>query len=211
MTLDQLRDYVRDRLSIAASDSTKQTQIDLVLNTEYQRLCAEERLNIERTTMGVVENSQLADLPNDWQEILVLRSGALVLQPVSFYRFAQLDADGGYTPNGPSVYYQESPERIRLWPTPTETNSTALSIWYVARPDPMTSGNHTPSAIPSEYHDLLAETAVVRIAQSEEPFDIAQSAQVAVNELRARMKGQMQRRQGSGSNRVALSHYGVGA
>lgn len=213
MTLDELRNYVRDRLSIAASDSTKQTQIDLVLNTEYRRICAEEQLNIERTTMGVVANSQLADLPNDWQETISIRHGAVVLRPVTFQRFVELDAateNGTETSDGPSVYYQESPERIRVWPTPVETNSTALTIWYVARPDAMTSGSSSPSAIPVEYHDLLAEVAVVRIAQSEEAFDIAQSAQATVNELRSRMQGQMRRRQGAGNDRVVLNHYGVG-
>lgn len=213
MTLDELRNYVRDRLSIAASDSTKQTQIDLVLNTEYRRICAEERLNIEKTTMGLVAQSQLADLPNDWQETISIRFGATVLQPVTFMRFAELDAaseNGTETTDGPSVYYQESPERVRVWPTPTETNSTALTLWYVARPDEMTSSAHTPSVLPVEYHDLLAELAVVRIAQNEEQFDIAQAAQATVNELRGRMSGQMRRRQGHGQERVVLRHYGVG-
>jgi hypothetical protein len=213
MTLGEMRDYVRDRLSIAASDTTKQTQIDLVLNTEYRRICAEERLNIEKTTMGLVAGSQLADLPNDWQETITVRHGATVLQPVTFMRFAELDAaseNGTNTSDGPSAYYQESPERIRVWPTPVETNSTALTLWYVARPDAMTLVTHTPSVLPVEYHDLLAEMAVVRIAQNEEQFDIAQAAQATVNDLRLRMSGQMRRRQGSGQERVVLNHYGVG-
>lgn len=213
MTLDELRNYVRDRLSIAASDSTKQTQIDLVLNTEYRRICAEERLNIEKTTLGLIAQSQLADLPNDWQETITIRHGATVLQPVTFMRFAELDAaseNGTETTDGPSVYYQESPERIRVWPTPVETNSTALTLWYVARPDAMTSSGNTPAAMPVEYHDLLAEMAVVRIAQNEEQFDIAQAAQATVNELRQRMSGQMRRRQGYGQERVVLRHYGAG-
>ena len=213
MTLNELRDYVRDRLSIAASDSTKQTQIDLVLNTEYRRLCAEERLNIERTTMGVVADSQLADLPNDWQETIAIRHGAVVLQPVGLQRFAELDAateNGTETTDGPSVYYQESPERVRIWPTPVETNSTALTIWYVARPNAMSSGSDTPSALPVEYHDLLAELAVSRIALNEEAFDLSTSALNIANELRGRMQGQMRKRQGAGNERVVLHHYGVG-
>ena len=108
------------------------------------------------------------------------------------------------------MYYQESPERIRLWPTPVETNSTALIIWYVARPDAMTSGGNTPSAIPVEYHDLLAELAVARIALNDESFDLAQSATAIANDLRARMQGQMRRRQGAGNERVVLRHYKVG-
>lgn len=213
MTLDELRNYVRDRLSIAASDSTKQTQIDNILNTEYRRLCAEERLNIERTTMGLVADSQLADLPNDWQETIAIRFGANVLQPINLQRFAELDAaseNGTETSDGPSMYYQESPERIRVWPTPTETNSTALTIWYVARPTAMSSGSDTPSAIPVEYHDLLAEMAVTRIALNEEAFDLANSALSIVSELRGRMQGQMRKRQGAGNERVVLRHYGTG-
>lgn len=213
MTLDELRNYVRDRLSIAASDSTKQTQIDNILNTEYRRLCAEERLNIERTTMGLVANSQLADLPNDWQETIAVRYGANVLQPIGLQRFAELDAaseNGTETSDGPSMYYQESPERIRVWPTPTETNSTALTIWYVARPDEMTAGGNSPTALPVEYHDLLAEMAVARIALNEESFDLANSALSIVSDLRGRMQGQMRKRQGAGNERVVLHHYGVG-
>lgn len=208
MTLDELRNYVRDRLSIAASDSTKQTQIDTVLNQEYRRLCAEERLNMERTTVGLIENSQLADLPNDWVETVAIRFGKVVLQPVNFQKFAELDATSETSAStGPTVYFQESPERIRLWPTPTETNSTALILWYVARPDAMENGTDTPASLPVEYHDLLAELAVARIAQNEEAFDLANAALGTANDLRTRMQGQMRRRQGTGANRVLLTHY----
>lgn len=211
MTLGQLRDYVRDRLSIAASDSVKQQQIDLVINTEYRRICAEMQLNIERTTLATIAGSQLVDLPNDWAETISIRFGTNVLQPVNIQRFVELDASGEDWPEGPSYYYQESPERIRVWPTPSATDIDAIDFWYVARPDALAGAADVPSAMPIEYHDLLGEIAVVRIAQNEEQFDLAQSAQNTANELMARMTGQMKRRQGTSSERVALRHYGGGA
>ncbi len=210
MTLDELRNYVRDRLSIAASDSTKQTQIDLVINTEYRRICAEMQLNIERATLATVADSQLVDLPDDWQETITMRFGGNVLQPVNIQRFAELDATTEDWPDGPSFYYQESPERVRVWPTPSATDIDAIVLWYVARPDAIAGGSEIPSVLPLEYHDLLAEMAVSRVAQNEEQFDIAQAAQATVAELRARLDGQMNRRQGAGNERVVLRHYGVG-
>ena len=211
MNLGQLRDYVRDRLSIAASDSVKQQQIDLVINTEYRRICAEMQLNIERTTLATIAGSQLVDLPNDWAETISIRFGGNILEPVSIHRFVQLDATGDDWPEGPSYYYQESPERIRVWPTPSATDIDAIDFWYVARPDELAGSADIPTAMPTEYHDLLGEIAVVRIAQNEEQFDLAQSAQNTANELMARMTGQMKRRQGTSSERVALRHYGGGA
>jgi hypothetical protein len=210
MNLGEMRDYVRDRLSIAASDAIKQSQIDLIINTEYRRVCAEMQLNIERATLATVANSQLVDLPDDWQETITMRFGQNVLQPVNIQRFAELDATGEDWPDGPSFYYQESPERVRVWPTPTATDIDAITLWYVARPDTLAGAADVPSALPLEYHDLLTEMAVARVAQNEEAFDIAQAAQVTVAELRARLDGQMNRRQGAGNERVVLRYYGVG-
>lgn len=209
MTLDELRNYVRDRLSIAASDSTKQTQIDVVLNTEYRRMCAEERLNIERTTLSLIADSQVVDLPNDWVETLSLARGNYVLEPVTFQQFAAYDS-GVEVPgvDAPIVYYQESPSRIRIYPEPTTTDVDGMTLWYVARPDAMASGTDTPSIIPTEYHDMLAEYAVSRIAMNEEMLDLAQSAKSTADDLRMRMQGQMRRRQGLGSERVNLKVYG---
>ena len=200
-----MRDYVRDRLSIAASDSTKQTQIDTLLNIEYRRLCAEERLNIERTTLTAVAGSQLVDLPNDWVETLTFTWGTSTVQPVTFDEFARLDAQEGDA--GGIVYYQESPERVRVYPTPNATNLSQMTLWYVARPDAMASDNDSPSALPFEYHDLLAESVVYRIAMSEEMFESAQYARATADELRSRMAGHMRRRQGSGASRVVLKVY----
>jgi hypothetical protein len=205
-----MRDYVRDRLSIAASDSIKRSQIDLVINTEYRRVCAEMQLNIERATLATIAGEQLVDLPDDWQETITMRFGQNVLQPVNVHQFARLDATGEDWPEGPSYYYQESPERVRVWPTPSATDIDAITIWYVARPDALIGASDIPIALPLEYHDLLTEMAVARVAQNEEAFDIAQSAQATVAELRARLDGQMNRRQGDGSDRVVLRHYGAG-
>jgi len=204
-----MRDYVRDRLSIAASDSIKQTQIDTVINNEYRRVCAEMQLNIERATLATIAGEQLVDLPDDWAETVSMRFGQTVLQPVGIRRFVELDSSDNW-PEGPSFYYQESPERVRVWPTPSATDIDAITLWYVARPDALAEAGDVPAAMPMEYHDLLAEMAVARIAQNEEAFDIAQAAQATVAELMSRMTGQMKRRQGAGSERVALRHYGIG-
>lgn len=209
MTLTELRNYVRDRLSIAASDSTKQTQIDTVLNIEYRRICAEERLNIERTTLALVEGSQLVDLPNDWVETISLRRGEYVLEPVTFHQFAQYDAGAETTgADAPVVYYQESPSRIRIYPEAQQTDAAGLILWYVARPDAMSSSSSSPSVIPVEFHDMLAEYAVSRIAMSEEMLDIAQSSKAVADELRQRLQAHGRRRQGASSDRVNLKVYG---
>jgi hypothetical protein len=64
-----------------------------------------------------------------------------------------------------------------------------------------------PSQIPEEYHDMLGELVVHRIAMSEEAFDLAQSAKQIADELRGRLIGQMKKRQGPGPRRLRLAVY----
>jgi hypothetical protein len=208
MNLAQLRTYVLDRLSIDSTDTAKVTQIDRQLNTEYLRVVAEERLNVTKTTLALVADSQVVDLPDDWTETLALQRGATVMIPASFEKFAALDAAGtnsGY--DAPIFYYQESPDRLRVFPTPTTTDPDGLTLWYCARPDAMTVDANTPVQIPDEYHDMLAELVVHRIAMSEEAFDLAQSAKQIADELRGRLIGQMRKRQGPGPRRLRLAVY----
>ena len=208
MNLAQLRTYVLDRLSIDSTDTAKVTQIDRQLNTEYLRVVAEERLNVTKTTLALVADSQVVDLPDDWTETLALQRGATVMIPASFEKFAELDAAGtnaGY--DAPIFYYQESPDRLRVFPTPTTTDPDGLTLWYCARPDAMALDLDIPSQIPEEYHDMLGELVVHRIAMSEEAFDLAQSAKQIADELRGRLIGQMKKRQGPGPRRLRLAVY----
>ena len=208
MTYAELRTYVLDRLSIDSSDSAKVTQINSLLNTEYRRIVGEERLNVTKASLALVANSPLVDLPNDWVETLSIKRGDTVLIPASFEKFSELEAQGTSSGYGsPTFYFQESPDRLRVFPTPTAFDLDLIDIYYVARPAAMSSDSDTPECIPVEYHDMLGELVINRIAMSEEAFDLAQSAKQIADELRGRMLGQMKRRQGPSTRRIRLAVY----
>ena len=164
------------------------------LNTEYRRIVSEEALYVARAELPLTEDDPLVDLPDDWTRILVARWSTYVLQPRT--RADYINEERKYTSSdeptyGPRIYTIEPPNRIRIYPKPTADDDDGLIVDYVVRPDEMVNSTDTPSVIPVEYHDLLGELTIHRIALGEEERGLAADAKDMADEIRSRLSSHL--------------------
>lgn len=206
MTLDELRTYVRDRLSISSSDSAKTTQINTALNQARYRIAAEFRLKQTKDTLDFVADTETVTLPADCVEVLAIYQGDYLLQPITWQEWGQVV--GSTVTGGPSVYVVDgSSTTMRVSPLPAETESDAATIYYVQRPTALSSDSDTPSELPAEFHDLIAEEAIYRIGQSEEDQDLARGAAAVAATLRDELRSYLNRRPGATVSRIQLGGF----
>jgi|GEM_PF-4374860 len=206
MTYAELRTYVRDRLTISTGDTAKTTQINTAIQQARYRLSAEFRLTKTKATLNFTADTETVTLPSDVVEILSITSGNYIVQPISEQEWAEVA--GSVVAGGPQVYVVDgSSTTIRISPVPADTETAAATIYYVARPTALSADADVPTELPAEFHDLIAEMAVYRIAQSEEDFDLARGAAVVADELRGELRAYMIRRRGPTASRQALRGF----
>lgn len=170
---------VLDRLSISSADTAKVTQVTTLLNLQYQDLCLRLGLNKAYDTLDVTASTATVTLPADCVKILALRYGNRSIDPVSWKEYADLyaaDQDSGLSEYGTFYYFMQSHTTIRILPVPAATAADAIDCWYLARPTSFSSGSSTPSVIPSEFHDILVEYTIYKLALAEEELGLANSA-----------------------------------
>lgn len=214
MTRAEIIGAVLARLGISDADSTDVEQAGLQLNQEYLRIASEENLNTEAVNLQFLEGDPLVDLPPDFLSIDTISVGTHRLKQVHRQRLLDLEAGGASeseVDTGPAIYSFWSPGRIRVYPSPSAAGPTTARLIYSARPPLLSQDADTPSVIPDEYHDLLIEQVIARLAATrEEAFDIAGVAQQRADELRGRLRRHIRDRVGVGDNRLRLAVYSRG-
>jgi hypothetical protein len=203
---------VLDRLSIASSDTVKVTQVKAAINRARDRLVLDERLLITQANLTYTAGTDSLTLPADVMGIVSISSGSYVLEPMTYNELADYRVRGTASEfSGPLVYLREGiGTNVEVWPTPAETATVTKGLVYVPQPTELSADADTPSEIPRAYHDLLVEMAVIRVAQNEEAFDIAESARRNVHGtpgttdqgLLADFRAFAKRQSGYGSTRV---------
>lgn len=214
MTRDEIVSAALDRLTIEAGDSVKVAQAQMYAQMEHQRAVIEMRLLKKFADVGVTAGSNTAGaLPTDFAGVASLRAGDEQLEPVSDHRMFEMDASTvGATVNAdsaPEVYnfVSADPPTLWIWPAPGTTSATGLRLVYYAKPT-LLATNVAPPNLPVEWHDLLVEAVVHRLALSEEEPTLAAAAKANMDDLRSRMWRELTRRQGPTSSRGHLLVYG---
>jgi hypothetical protein len=187
-------------MGVSSSDTQMRDYVHSLLNAEYLRISAEEKLIEKVGTLSLVAGNNIVDLPDDWQRTIQIIEGGVPLRPVTALEYAQAASSG--SPR--RVYFVESPERIRVAPAPTESNPQGLSIIYVARPIELTNDSSTPSAVPVEFHDLLVELVLMRSFLAEEDVALAQAAQMNAQGLLDRLRAHRKVSSGDGIGKMIL-------
>jgi hypothetical protein len=187
-------------MGVSSSDTQMLDYVHSLLNAEYLRISAEEKLIEKVGTLSLVADNNIVDLPDDWQRTIQIIEGGVPLRPVTALEYAQAASSG--SPR--RVYFVESPERIRVAPAPTESNPQGLSIIYVARPIELTNDSSTPSALPVEFHDLLVELVLMRSFLAEEDVALAQAAQMNAQGLLDRLRAHRKVSSGDGIGKMIL-------
>lgn len=201
-----MQTMVLDRLSISTAETAKVTQVTTLLNLQYQDLCLRLGLNKAYDTLDVTADTATVTLPTDCVKILALRYGSLRIDPVSWQEYADLfaaDADESINTNN-LYYFMQSHTTIRILPIPSATVADAIDCWYLARPTSFSSGSSTPSAIPSEFHDILVEYTIYKLALSEEEIGLANSALQEALRREGSLRTWLGAFEGSDDNRLGL-------
>ena len=198
MTLSDLVEMVRLRVGVSSSDTRMTAYIKKLIALEYQRTAAEEGLLEKVATLSLVKDDHVVDLPNDWQRTLQILEGNVALRPITALEYAST-INGYY---GPRVYFPQPPERILVSPVPSASDAQGLTIIYVAQPDALVNDSDVPTALPSEYHDLLAELAIMRTYLAEEDPNMMQTAQAQASDIHGRLRAHMNMREGRGFSRI---------
>lgn len=199
MNLGEIVSHVRLRCGISATDTDMDGYIRSMANAEYFRLCGEYRLVDKVTTVTLVKDSPVVDLPDDWQKTHQLRYGSQIIQPVTALDYMQRKTNNDYSE---FVYLPESPERVRVWPVPTKTEPNAVDIAYAARPHAMVNNTDEPFSIPLAYQIILPALVSYHVLMAEESLDLAQAAQVEAQTLESRMAGHIVMREGQGNDKI---------
>jgi hypothetical protein len=208
VTFLEMQTYALHRLSVSSSESGFVTQIKTILNQERFRIAARYRLKQTTADLAFVDDQQFVALPTDLTEILSIQRVDTTLQPVTMERFSQLVMDAAVVADGPIFYARDGVANIRVYPVPSETDSTGAVVYYVQRPTALTADGDTPAEFPAEFHDLLPERAIAHVALSEEEPGLAQAASIRADQLEAQFREFMNRRGGVGDRRINLNVYG---
>lgn len=212
MTYKELQRSVFDRLGLAEPPWPVALQVRRLLNTEYQRLVAEEDLSATKADLALVAADPLVTLPSDFLKILALRRGTGRMFLITADEFAQREGTNtasGLTTStdGPWYYMFEAPLRIRVQPTPTTSDAAGIVAWYVNRPVPMSLDTDVPAALYGEWQDILIERVVLRQATSMGKTDLAAEARVTLGELMGSLVRVNNEREG-GTYQIPIAAYG---
>lgn len=196
---------VLDRLSLSSAETAKVTQVTTLLNLQYQDLCLRLGLNKAYDTLDVTADTATVTLPSDCVRILALQYGTRNIEPVSWQEYANLFSayEDDAAADSTLYYFMQSHTTIRILPIPEATVADAIKCWYLARPTAFASGSSTPSAIPSEFHDILVEYTIYKLALAEEEIGLAQSALQEAIRRESALKTWMASFEGSDDNRLA--------
>ena len=200
MNFGDIIENIRLRCGISATDDRMTAYIKSMVNAEYARLCAEYRLMDKVSSLALVKDSAVVDLPDDWQRTHQLTRAGSVMTPVTPLEYARF-LTGADVPSV-NAYMPESPERIRVWPVPDETEPQAVTIVYAARPLQMNADTDEPYAIPVAYRTLLASLGAYHVLIADGAADLAAAAQQEAAGMEMRMAGHVVAREGGGKDRI---------
>lgn len=175
MTFLEIRTYVLDRLGIVATDTPRVTQINGVVNSEYERLAAITKATLTVAAVTFTVASQAVTLPTVLSIEGLRGSNNNILKPIPIREMLRYEATYLTTdlPSQPAFYALLSPAAARIWPAQLTTNDTTAQLAYVAVPTPLTADGNVPSALPTWMHNLIGEAAVYRMAMTEENWEQA--------------------------------------
>lgn len=212
-TRGELTTYVLERLGVSSRRTAFLTQIQGQLFREYVRQVRMHELLKDNADLVLVAGDPYVDLPDDFLKVLTVRISGVTLREVTFPELAQqrglrVATDSSQT--GTYRYVFMDPDRLYLDDAPSESSSSGTGeVFYVARPPAWSSDDDSPDALPAEFHDLLAERTIYRMAQNQEEFAThAAMALQTVGMLEAELSEELTERTGQGNNRVFRLHYG---
>lgn len=189
MTYQELQEYVRERLGIASDDTSRVTLIQRIINAEYVSAAVRSEATLQTVTLTLTNATPTVNMAAGTEKVKgVLRGNPQGrLTPVSTSRFTQLAGtySGADAPSAPSYYVvllSGAVLQLRVWPTPTVTDS-GCTAFVVVKPTALSANGDVPSSVPEEFqHSVIGERAVQRVALAEQEVALAGTAGALADE-----------------------------
>lgn len=106
-------------------------------NDAQFRVAADTRYLRDKQDIQVVAGTQVYDIPSDVIEILAVYNGKTIIPPI--ISDSALEIISGSISTSQLVCFTVETQRLGFLPTPTEDFTATL--YYIARPEPLTSGD----------------------------------------------------------------------
>jgi hypothetical protein len=212
MQLSDLQYYVRHRLTVGTDDDEFDDQITVLLNQNYKRIVLQEELAVLGVPIDFAAGVATFDLPADCGRVqnIQLAGGGKLLESVSRRELAEINASNLGAPSdgtNPAFYALEPPTKVRIEPAPSASKANAATLWYVQRPPDMVAPTDEPEWLLEEFHELLGELTIIRMAATEEEVSLAAEARVNATELMDQLKRATAKRQARPGSRPAVLGY----
>lgn len=180
MTFLELKDYVRERLGIPTSDTSRNTQITRLINDEYSRMCFESEATLGTAAVTFTNAVATVTLGVTVVKVKSIFTATGFLEPITPARFAFYAGSftGANAPTAPRYYLVLDGTTalvIRLWPTPTATDATPLAF-VVVKPTALAADANVPTSIPDGWHVTLGERVTEQVALMEDKTELAREA-----------------------------------
>lgn len=190
MTYQELQEYVRERLGIPTGDSSRVTLVQRTINAEYMAAAVRSEATLQSQALTLTNNVATVNMSAGVEKVKAILRGSPAgrLTPVSVSRFTFLA--GTYTaasekPAAPAYYVvllSGAVVQVRVWPTPTVTDSGATAF-VVVKPTALSVNGDVPSSVPEEFHhSVIGERAVQRVALAEQEIALAGTAGALADE-----------------------------
>lgn len=174
MNFKQMQD---DVLTLAGrrNEAGEREVVKQHLTNAYQELCLRTRLLHTSATVTLATAGPDYSLANDFAltDLATLRRvaytgvasyGTQSLSPIGLEAMLDRRSIAGQTPAWTQSYYLDGDDTLMLDPTPSIGET--VTLYYVARPDPLDLDQDEPLGVPAEFHQVIVDGAIARAAKT---------------------------------------------
>lgn len=157
------------------------TRANQFINQGYQNLMEEADYPFDETTATGVAPLTITDL----RDVIYVStaSGALEGREVTAF----LGDDPSLSQSGTAAYWYLDGSQLKVWPADTHTS---LTVRYTRVPVDLAADTDTP-VVPSRYHLLIIDFAVIRALRDKSNFDEASALRTAIDDDLRRLRETM--------------------
>lgn len=173
MNFGQMQDDVMT-LAHRRNEGGEREVVKQHLNNAYQEVCLRARLLHASVTVVLPDAGPDYSLTSDFglTDFATLRRvaytgaqayGTMDLVPLDLSAMLERRSIAGVTAGWTRSYSLDGDDTLMLDPSPS--SGETLTLYYVARPDPLDLDQDEPLGVPSEYHQVIVDGAISRAAK----------------------------------------------
>ena len=162
------------------TDTSDTTTAKAHVNDAYREIVREAKATVTTATKTLTSGTATYSIPTDFtindllslEGLIYTPGGQTTGYPVSVTSLANLLAiRQSLTTGFVMLYCLRDLNTLELYPAP-QTSTDTLTLYYVQAPTALSADGDVPSAIPSEWQNLIALTAAARMADEEDSIQL---------------------------------------